>query len=267
MAILTTQPFGEAVLSTTSAADDYIMHVFEPEFHQDIYRKPAEDALNSPHGSFQLDDAVLTKTIHRGSQPRYVDDLDDPDTLAFIGMMSPTGKRLDSDDTSNVAAIKSVGVRSGFVDIDSSRAVEKDFYETRKSRVGIQKNDLLINSTGDGTIGRVAVYHYDFPAVVDGHISILRFKNPITAWYTAAYLLSDPGQHQIYRYINGSSGQVEIYPQDLARLVIPKLPCEQMEQIAKRLQTACSHFAQFRDHLGGAIAEATDAHVATASQA
>ncbi|QDP24300.1 hypothetical protein [Bradyrhizobium cosmicum] len=81
--------------------------------------------------------------------------------------------------------------------------------------------DLLINSTGDGTIGRVAVYDEQFPAVVDGHITIVRLKNPKLAWYIAAYLLSTQGQRQIYRYINGSSGQVEIYPVDIARLWVP----------------------------------------------
>ena len=256
MALFAKRSFTESVLSNSGSSDSKI-HVFEPEFHQEIYRQPAENALTAPYGSFQLTDELLTEPIHRGMQPRYLDDLDDPDSLSFIGMMSNSGNPLTKKDTTNIAAIKSVGVRSGYIDIAASRSVSSDFYEDRKKRAGVKRNDLLINSTGDGTIGRVSVYHYDFPAVVDGHVSILRFKDPIFAWYTASYLLTAPGQHQIYRYINGSSGQVEIYPQDLARLIIPKRPGDEMKKIAEQLQVACGHFEKFRAHLGTAIAEAT----------
>ncbi|AGG66216.1 restriction endonuclease subunit S [Corynebacterium callunae] len=257
MALFTTRPFVEAVLSTKSDISGSTMHVFEPEFHQEIYRSPAEIASASAHGSFQLADAILQEPIHRGVQPEYSDDLDDPDSLAFIGMMTPDGTRLSKNNTDNVAAIKSVGIRSGYVDIDSSRSVSSEFFRLRTKRAGVQRNDLLINSTGDGTIGRVAVYHYDFPAVVDGHVSIIRFKNPDLAWYTAAYLLTNAGQHQIYRYINGSSGQVEIYPQDFERLVIPKASTKEISEIGNQLKLACTHFESFRTHLGATIAQAT----------
>jgi type I restriction enzyme M protein len=115
------------------------------------------------------------------------------------------------------------------------------------------KNDVLINSTGDGTIGRVAVYNQEFPAVVDGHITIVRFKDKDLAWYSAAYLLSEQGQDQIYRYINGSSGQVEIYPQDIARLWIPPRPRDQMKQIGNKLRSACEKHNSFFSDMKAAL--------------
>ena len=96
------------------------------------------------------------------------------------------------------------------VDLDSARYVKREFYDQKRDRAGIQKDDILINSTGDGTIGRVAAPNRSFPVLVDGHVSIVHLRDKDLAWYVAAYLLSDQGQKQIYRYINGSSGQVEI---------------------------------------------------------
>lgn len=226
------------------------LHILEPEYHQDIYTEPIEKAKNSPYGAFQLGDpALIEKQIGRGKQPDYADDIDNIETLEYIGKLQADGSRLTPQDTTNIVALKSVNIRSGYVDLDSARSVSEDYYTGSKRRSGIIKNDLLINSTGDGTIGRVAVYHYDFPAVVDGHVSVIRFKKPEFAWYAAAYLLSDLGQHQIYRYINGSSGQVEIYPQDIARLWVPMTDSVKVEEIANSLKTACERFIEFTETL------------------
>ncbi len=253
MALFSTLPFESSILHSTSGDPGRDVHIFEPEFHQDIYTEPEARATRCPFGYFRLSGNVLVEPAHRGIQPTYVDDIDDPSSLIYQGMTRNSGEVFTEKDTTNVAAIKSVGVREGYIQLESSRAVSGEFYHKKKSRAGIFKNDLLINSTGDGTIGRVAVYHYDFPAIVDGHITIARFQNPDLAWYTAAYLLSETGQRQIYRYINGSSGQVEIYPSDIARLAIPLLPHEDLQRIAFEFRDACSMYTQFRTNLNRII--------------
>jgi hypothetical protein len=141
--------------------------------------------------------------------------------------------------------MKSAVVRKGYLDFDLARSVSREFFESKKERCGVKRNDLLINSTGDGTLGRIAVYNQDFPAIVDGHVTIVRFRDPVFAWYAAVYLLSKEGQDQIYRYVNGSSGQVEIYPQDLARLWIPPRSQPVMATMGDKLKTACSQHARF----------------------
>jgi len=176
-------------------------HIFEPEFHQDEYVQPCIE-IEKMKDSFQLSKSKeLTQPIHRGIQPKYADDEEDKNTLYWKGMVQKDGEEvLFTVKDANICAIKSICIRYGFVDLDTARSVSPGFYEKNKVRAGVQKNDVLINSTGDGTIGRVAVFNYDFPAVVDGHVTILRFSNPDFAWYTAAFLLSDNAQKQIYRY-------------------------------------------------------------------
>lgn len=258
MALLTKRSFESSILYPTLDKSKPHVHIFEPEFHQAVYLEAEEKARESEHGWFQLTGEILERPVQRGTQPEYADDPLELDEIEYIGMMHPSGERLTKETTENVAALKSVSVRNGYVDFDSARSVTQEFYQKRKKRAGIQYGDLLINSTGDGTIGRVSVYHYEYPAVVDGHIAIVRFKDIDLAWYTAAYLLTEPGQHQIYRFINGSSGQVEIYPDDIARLVIPKSTPEVMDKVAQTLKEACSSFEKFRSLMGSSVAAAND---------
>lgn len=247
MALLTKRPFSDTLLDVRGDDDSISIqnHIIEPEYHQDIYRLACENAKRS-EGSFQLGDLTrVVRAPNRGRQPEYVDDESDPASLQFIGMIDHYGNVVDRNQTSNVCALKSVSIRWGYVDFGVARAVSNEFHERHRAKCGVKKHDLLINSTGDGTIGRVAVYNKDHDALVDGHITIVRFKEPHYAWYTAAYLLSEQGQRQIYRYINGSSGQVEIYPQDISRLWIPTRTKGVEVEIAKKFQRAIKKYEEF----------------------
>jgi hypothetical protein len=229
-------------------------HVFEPEYHQDKYVRVCEYTAALP-GAFQIGSAgVLVKPAYRGCQPSYADDENDATSLDYEGMLTTDGRSLDSNNgTRNVCALKSNCVRFGFIDFGLARSVSREFYEARKERASVLPNDVLINSTGDGTIGRVAVYSATFPAIVDGHITVLRFAEPDTAWYAASYLLSEDGQLQMYRYINGSSGQVEIYPQDISRIWIKPAGSKIQKEIRNKFAAACHKHEQFVKDLQAAL--------------
>jgi hypothetical protein len=221
-------------------------HIFEPEFHQDRYVKACTDVA-SIHGAFKVGELEkLQREIGRGVQPLYADDENDPQSLRYEGMVDSSGEILaDPDKKLNVCALTSACIRLGFIDTGLARSVTRAFYKKVEHRAAVKKSDVLVNSTGDGTIGRVAVYDFDFPAMVDGHVSIIRYKDPVLAWYVAAYLLTDNGQLQIYRYINGSSGQVEIYPQDIERLWIKPARDPIMKDVGEKLKKASAQHRVF----------------------
>ena len=256
MALLNKRSFKSAILNL-KIEDDIVFsenHIFEPEYHQEIYYGAEEEIKKKP-GSFKLGDpSYLKREIKRGAQPIYADKVEDPSSLYFEGMINNSGEVVkDENGDTNVCALKSICIRQGYIDLFTARSVSREYYQKYIKRSAVQKNDILINSTGDGTIGRVAVYDYDFPAVVDGHITIVRYKDTNLAWYVAAFLASDNAQRQIYRYINGSSGQVEIYPQDLERIWIPKVSDKKMKQISSRYQQATKEYDNFRANLNRAL--------------
>jgi len=168
-------------------------------------------------------------------------------------MIKNDGSTVSDMETTNVCALKSISIRWGFIDFGVARAVDVEFFEKKKAKNSVKKGDVLINSTGDGTIGRVAVYNREHPALVDGHVTIVRFKEEKLAWYSAAYLLSSQGQRQIYRYINGSSGQVEIYPQDIARLWIPSRPEKTIETVSQKFSEAARKYQEFQSDLSSVL--------------
>tara|TARA_Y100000034_G_C6839647_1_gene379750 strand:- start:334 stop:1113 length:780 start_codon:yes stop_codon:yes gene_type:complete len=242
----------ETFLSLDNAEEGLfpLNHILEPEYHQEEYVQPCS-VLEATPNSFQISKSdKLIGTIHRGMQPRYADVEEQPDTLYWMGMTKKDGNTVPvNTPDANICALKSVCIRYGFIDLDTARSVSPEFYKKNKAKAGVQKNDVLINSTGDGTIGRVAVFNYNFPAVVDGHVTILRFSDADYAWYIAAFLLSDSGQKQIYRYINGSSGQVEVYPQDIGRIWIKPSDNKAITSIARSLRDACVKHDEFQKEI------------------
>jgi hypothetical protein len=251
MAQLAIRSISEAILKLDNPDDGLfrVNHILEPEYHQEKYVSICRE-LESVSGSVQIGCSdKLIKAPQRGIQPLYADDETDPDTLNYWGKLNDDGRVISQQESSNVCALKSISIRTGFIDFDTARCVSNEFYIKRKDKAGVQKNDVLINSTGDGTIGRVAVYNEDFPSVVDGHITICRFSDEELAWYIGAYLNSVEGQHQIFRYINGSSGQVEIYPQDIARIWIRPVSTKKVKAYAKSFKEASEQYRLFRRNM------------------
>jgi hypothetical protein len=256
MAIFAVRSIKETLLTLESEAVELTEnHILEPEYHQEKYVSACEQVAALP-GAFQLGTAPgLVDYPARGSQPSYADDEHEPGSLDWEGMTTCDGAELDSDDGKrNICALKSNCVRRGFVDYSLARSVTRAFHKLKK-KSNVQPNDILINSTGDGTIGRVAAFNAKFPAVADGHITMVRFTDPDDAWYIAAFLMSDLGQRQIYRYINGSSGQVEIYPQDIARIWIkPPKSKSHKKAVADGLRAAAAMHLNFYRNLQAALA-------------
>ena len=70
----------------------------------------------------------------------------------------------------------------------------------------IKKYDILLNSLGEGTLGRVHLYCEETDNVVaDQHISILRFDKKL-AFYVYHVLTSKDGQFRLLNEISGSTG-------------------------------------------------------------
>ena len=50
---------------------------------------------------------------------------------------------------------------------------------SRLTGAQIQESDLLLASTGEGTLGKAAVYDVATPAIADGHVSIIRMGDDV----------------------------------------------------------------------------------------
>lgn len=137
----------------------------------------------------------LFNHINRGSQPLY-------------------------SNNGTIKALRSVNV--GFMNFNETRQeyVTDSFFETN-NRGQVQKKDVLITSTGVGTLGRTSIWFYNDKAYCDGHITILR-NGSVDPYFITAFLNSKYGLIQFDQNFRGSSGQIEIYPYDISKFVIPE---------------------------------------------
>jgi len=101
----------------------------------------------------------------------------------------------------------------------------------------IIKNDVLINGTGVGTIGRSAPYLEDYYSIPDNHVTILR-SDIIDSCFLSVYLNSQAGQIQVNKYQRGSSGQIELYPHDIQKFLVWEAPKEIQKKIGDMVRKA-----------------------------
>ena len=71
----------------------------------------------------------------------------------------------------------------------------------------LKRGDILINSTGTGTLGRVAYKDDDLESTFDGHVTVLRVSDEINSRYINYYL--NELQSQLENLGLGSTNQLE----------------------------------------------------------
>lgn len=99
--------------------------------------------------------------------------------------------------------------------------VEKDEYDKLPEACRVERYDVLIASTGTGTLGKVAVYDSTEPAIADGHITIVRVDpKKVYPRYLADYLRVGFGRDQIKRLYTGSTGLIELTPQQVESILV-----------------------------------------------
>lgn len=106
-------------------------------------------------------------------------------------------------------------------------------HDTSKKKVPaekyIQQNDILINSTGTGTAGRVAQIN-DVPCktTVDGHMIIVRANEKVTQRYLGYALKAH--QQEILQLDEGSTGQTELNRERLLNEIMISFPSSVAKQ-------------------------------------
>lgn len=93
----------------------------------------------------------------------------------------------------------------------------------------LRPGDVLINSTGTGTAGRVAqIWDINEPTTIDGHMIVIRPTDEIVPLYYGYAVKSY--QSAIESYAEGSTGQTEINKTRLQNETLISYPLDKSEQ-------------------------------------
>lgn len=104
----------------------------------------------------------------------------------------------------------------------------------------LQQNDVLLNSTGTGTLGRVGMYDEALnpygQAVADGHVTVIRADQSLILPSLIKYALSSATfQAIIIDAGTGTTKQQELALAKVKQLLIPLPPLEEQRRIVTKL--------------------------------
>lgn len=109
------------------------------------------------------------------------------------------------DETAQYLVLNQKCVRNHFVDFDFARRQKKEVSQSKL----LQHGDVLINSTGAGTLGRVAQYFGDVKnCTVDSHVTIARPTDAAFITYYGYVLLAS--EEYLSKMGRGSTNQTEL---------------------------------------------------------
>lgn len=105
----------------------------------------------------------------------------------------------------------------------------------------LQNGDLLWNSTGLGTLGRMAIYRSDLNpygwAVADSHVTVIRPMSQIISDYLFSYFASPTVQSVIEDKADGSTKQKELATSTIKGYYVPLPPTKEQMRIVQRIRT------------------------------
>jgi len=131
---------------------------------------------------------------------------------------------------------------SGF-SIEKAQFIDPSTIKSYSEEQRLQNQDLLWNSTGLGTLGRMAIYEVNKNpygiAVADSHVTVIRamakFVSPKYLYY---YFSSPTVQNVIEDKADGSTKQKELATKTVASYIIPLPPKAEQDRIVDKIEEA-----------------------------
>ena len=168
--------------------------------------------------------ALTSKEIKRGKSPKYCDSSD-----------------------INVFAQK-CNVKAGGIDISLAKFLDKNAFLNYPQEEYLRDGDVVINSTGNGTLGRIGKFHDSDRIssniiVPDSHVTVIRFMEYMVQEYL--YYALKYYQPYLESLGEGSTNQTELKPTIIAELFIPVPPVTEQKRIAEIISSVLPHISAY----------------------
>lgn len=162
----------------------------------------------------RLDD-VVTKQIKRGKSPTYTAK---SGTLVFA---------------------QKCNTKAGYIDLDIALYLDESKLDKYPVAEFMQDGDIVINSTGNGTLGRVGVYRNidnpkNLPVVPDSHVTVIRANQSITTGYI--FYVLKYYQPYMEKLGTGSTNQTELSANVVRTMLFPLPPLAEQKRIVAKIE-------------------------------
>ena len=167
-------------------------------------------------------ESCCAKEIRRGKSPKYID----KSTVLVFAQKCNT--------------------KYNGIDIELSQYLDESTLGRYPADEYMQDGDVVINSTGTGTLGRVGFYRSSdnspgLTIVPDSHVTVIRGFSCIQAFYLYAFIKAHQGE--LEKKGEGSTNQKELKPLTLKEMLIAIPPSSEQERINEAINSAFKHIA------------------------
>ena len=162
-------------------------------------------------------------------------------TLCIFLSRGKSPKYFDEDRRYPVFAQK-CNLKEGGISLDQARFLDPSTVEKWPKEYYLRNGDVLINSTGTGTVGRTRLFNEDclgdYPFVVpDSHVSVVRPYKEVSSEYLWFVFSSKWGQKYFEDHLAGTTNQKELYIGTLQSTIIPLPPLSEQHRIVSQLES------------------------------
>ena len=129
--------------------------------------------------------------------------------------------------------------------IEKAKFIEPQSITSYNSEYFLQDKDLMWNSTGLGTLGRMVIYYtllnpYEL-AVADSHVTVIRpYKTYIVSEYLYYYFASNTVQSVIEDKSDGSTKQKELATKTVKSYLVPLPPFAEQLRLVQKIKSVTS---------------------------
>ena len=138
---------------------------------------------------------------------------------------------------------------SGF-SIELARFIDPETVHSYQKERLLRDGDLMWNSTGLGTLGRLAIYYenknpYGW-AVADSHVTVIRVLKEFINYHFIYNFLSSPiVQSVIEEKASGSTKQKELLTKTIKEYLIPLPPLAEQQRIVEAIESALERVDEY----------------------
>ena len=170
----------------------------------------------------------ITTFLHRGKSPTYVPHSDCP-------MFAQKCNQWDG------------------IHLEKCKFCDEAKYKTFQDEYHLRDYDIVVNSTGTGTLGRVGIFHdcelvkLGYLSIVpDSHVTVVRTSLHDLSQYIYHYLCTKFCWEWMNNNADGSTKQKELYTSTLASLLIPIPPLAEQRRIASAIPLLLNNCNQLK---------------------
>ena len=188
-----------------------------------------------------------------GTEVRCIDDeipFDIPDTWEWVRLENCCSKEIRRgkspkyiDESGILVFAQKCNNKHNGIDIDLALYLDESILGRYPADEYMQDGDIVVNSTGTGTLGRVGFYrtsdnNIGLPIVPDSHVTVIRGVSSTHAFYLYAFMKAN--QRELEKKGEGSTNQKELKPLTLKEMLVPIPPFSEQKQIEIAVSEALS---------------------------